>query len=316
MNPASSSDGTTLSRSETGRGLLTVSALAAVSVLIWSYLPILTVFYRRWDSDPQYSHGCLIPFMAVGLVWLRGIPKGDRELRPSWTGLLVLASALVLRSWAAHYYFEWLEWISFIPAVTGVLLLTVGLKILRHVWPSVALLVCMIPLPYRAEVAILQPLQNVATQLSTVVLQTMGFAARHEGHVVWIGETAIGIAQACSGLRMLTGFFALAFAITVVTDSSAWKRVLVLLSAVPVALICNVVRITGTGTVFALTGSVEWQEISHDWLGWAMPALGLAALWAELRLLDAIVIEEPVTDSSQSPTAGTGSRLSGQPIVT
>src|SRR5207253_599308 len=91
-----------------------------------------------------------------------------------------------------------------------------GWRALHWARPSLAFLLFMIPLPYRVEVALAQPLQRVATVSSTYVLQTLGFMSFSEGNVIRLGETRIGVVEACSGLSMLLIFFALATAVCLV----------------------------------------------------------------------------------------------------
>lgn len=287
------------------------AAVATAALLAWSYWPVLVVFHRRWSSDPQYSHGFLIPLMALGLIWLRGLPDEAKRLQPSWLGLPLLAVGLGLRLWGAWFYFEWLEWISLIPSVAGVCLMTCGTKTFRHTWPSIAFLVFMIPLPWRLEVSLLQPLQNCATECATFLLQTLGFASSSQGNVVWIGETAVGVAQACSGLRMLTVFVALATAIAVIVERGLFDRAVILLSAVPVAIVCNVFRVTVLAVVFTSIPDETIRSTSHDALGWAMPLLGLMILWGELKLIDALFVPVEADETLSRATPA-----SHHPVVT
>lgn len=282
---------TTLHPRERPVGPIALGAFALTS-LVWCYWSVLLSFYQRWNTDPQYSHGWMVPLMAVGLVWLRGIPEQDRVLRPDWRGLPLMMAGLAMRHWAAACYFEWIEWVSLVPVAAGVCLTVAGVRVFRHTWTSIAFLVFMIPLPYRIEVLILPPLQNLATEIATFTLQTLGLVARAEGNVVWIGDTAVGIAQACSGLRMLTGFVALSVAVSLAAETEWWKKMLIIASAIPVALICNAARVTVTGFVYSSTSDEAIRNSVHDWLGLAMPALGLALLWGERCFLDALIVEE------------------------
>ena len=261
---------------------------AATAAGFWCYWDILQVFARRWSTDPQYSHGPLIPILALGFVWLRREAITDWAFQPSWWGLPFLIIGCGLRIWAAVYYFEWIEWVSILPVVTGVCLLAAGPKLTKSLWPSIAVLAFMIPLPYRAEVWLLQPLQNLATGLALNLLQTIGYLAHAEGNVLWVNGTAVGVTEACSGLRMLTGFVALAFTLVLFVDRPRGMQIILLASSVPVALICNLVRITITAIVYASTGSETAQNICHDSFGWGMTLLGVGLLWCELQLLDTL----------------------------
>ena len=107
---------------------------------------------------------------------------------------------------------------SFVPAVVGVFLLVGGWKTIRWAGPAIAFLIFMFPLPGFLDARLLAPLQKVATLSSTYLLQTMGIPSYSEGNRIVIGEVQLGVVEACSGLRMLTIFVALAVAITLVTD--------------------------------------------------------------------------------------------------
>jgi exosortase len=219
-------------------------------------------------------------------------------MRPTWWGLPLLIGGLAVKSIGAHFYFEWLESVSIIPTVAGVCLMLSGGRLFRRLWPAVVFLVFMIPLPYRVEVSVLHPLQNLATIVTTFALQTLGYAARHAGNVVWIGETPVGIAEACSGLRMLTGFLALAVAIAFVADRERWKRIVLLASALPVALICNITRVTLMGVIHSWTDRSSVHSTLHDVLGWLMPLGAVALLWGELKLLDNLFVEKDTAENT------------------
>jgi exosortase len=280
-----------------------VAAAAALLSLLWLYWPLLQGFARRWESDPQYSHGPMIPLVAIGIVWMRGIPKDSQQLHPTWWGLPLLITGLILKFVGGHFYFEWVESVSLIPAVAGVCLMLSGLRLFRSLWPAVVFLLFMMPLPYRVEFSVLQPLQNLATTASTFALQTLGFASRHEGNVVWIGTTPVGVAEACSGLRMLTGFCALAVAAAFVVDRERWKRICLLLSAIPVALICNIFRVTLMGVVHAVTDDSGIHSTLHDVLGWLMPVGAVTLLWGELWMMDCLFVVDDDSPEGQDLNA-------------
>lgn len=282
----------------------------ALAAVVWSCWPMLTLFYSRWDSDPMYSHGYLVPLMAVGLVWLRGVPAKDRELKPSWFGLPLLLVGLTVRHYAATWYFEWVEWIALLPIVAGVALTISGWRLFRHLWPAIAFLVFMIPLPYRAEILIQQPMQGLVTASSTFILQTLGLAAHSQGNVVVVSGIPIGIAEACSGLRMLTGFLALSVAAALVIDRDLIRKSLLLSSAVPIALACNIVRVTATSLVYAKTGSQHWQEVCHDGFGFLMPVMGGLLLCGTLKLLDLLFVDE-ASGAETLPIEDTGEAFAG-----
>jgi exosortase len=148
----------------------------------------------------------------------------------------------------------------------------------------------MIPLPHRIETALSLPLQRVATTASTYVLQTIGQPAVAEGNVIIINNARIGVVEACNGLGMLVLFFAVATAVAIVVRRSWLEKIIIVASAVPIALVANVLRITATGFLHATVGGPWVDRFFHGFAGWLMMPAALALLWLELQVLSRAII--------------------------
>jgi exosortase len=273
-------------------GILTAGSLGLA--LLWSYWPTLNTMVERWWSDPQYSHGFLVPVFAAAVLWARRALWNAARWRPSWWGLPVLATALAMRVVAATTGIEPLDALSLLPALVGVVLLAGGASLLRWSWPALAFLAFMLPLPFTIEAALAQPLRRVATVVSTYALQTLGCPAFSEGNVILIEENRLGVAEACSGLGMLLTFFALSTAFALVVQRPLADRLVLVASAIPVAVAANVARITATGLAYYAWGqhSAAAHAILHDMAGWLMMPLALLLLWGELRLMSRLFVEQ------------------------
>jgi len=264
------------------------AALAAV-VVLWASWPAVLDMVSRWSHDPRYSHGFLVPAFSVALLWVRrDMLEG---LRPSSWGLALVAAGTALKLVGLYVWIEWLDKASLLPSLAGLFVLLGGWHCLRWAWPSVAFLVFMIPLPYRVEYQLGQPLQRVATAASTYALQTLGLPAVADGFVIMIDDARIGVVEACNGLGMLFMFFAFTTAATFVIDRRPLDKALIFLSAVPISLAANVARITLTGFLHATAGGNAADAFYHDLAGWLMMPLALAALWAEMALLSRLFVE-------------------------
>lgn len=268
---------------------------------------LVFAFWNELDSrgamqfwnNPKYSHGWLVPIFTVILLWMRYEPFGPVTALERWAGFGLLASGIAVRLAATHYSSHVVEMMSFVPSVAGVFLLMGGWKMLRWAGPAVAFLIFMFPLPGFLDTQLLAPLQRLATRASTFVLQTMGVPSYAEGNVIYIGEMQLGVVEACSGLRMLTIFIALSFAIVLVTDRPLWERIVIVLSSIPIALVSNIVRIVVTALLYQTVGA-EWVDrVFHDLDGWLMMPFALGLLYVEFQILSHLVIDDSQTGPLQ-----------------
>jgi exosortase len=263
-----------------------------LTATLWAYWSSLGIMSHKWAHDPQYSHGYLVPLFSIALLWMRRGMLDATKLKPSWWGLPVIFAAVALRLGGAYYFFEWFDFLSLIPMLLGICLLLGGWHALQWTWPAILFLVFMIPLPYTLEAALRGPLRQIGTLVSTYVMQTIGLPALAEGNVIVVNEARIGVVEACSGLRMLVIFFALSAAVALLSQRTLWERFLILASAIPIALISNITRIAVTGILHVTVGSKVADLVFHDLAGWLMIPLALGLLWAELALLDRLLIRE------------------------
>jgi len=256
----------------------------------WVYWPTLLDCFQRWTTDPRYSHGYLVPVFSAYLLWSwrQQFPK-EAYRGQNW-GLVLLGFGLGISFLGTYLFLNSLNGISLLPCVAGLTVLLGGWSVLRWSWPAIAFLLFMLPLPFSVETALANPLQRIATIASTYVLQTLGFMAFSEGNVICLDEIRIGVVEACSGLSMLMLFFALSTALTLIIHRSRVEKGLMLLSAIPIALIANITRITVTAILHKTVGSAVADLVFHDLAGWLMIVLALGLLGIELRVLSWVLV--------------------------
>jgi exosortase len=266
--------------------------------VLWAYAPTLTTLVRRWIAEPRHSHGFVVPALALVVWWVRHTSperqRRDREYRPSWWGLGLLAGAALLRLAGAYFYIDWFDGLSLLPVILGFCLLAGGWPLFREAAPAVGLLVFMLPFPFQVEGMLSAPLQHLATVTSVYFLQTFGLPAVAEGNVIAIDDLKIGVLEACNGLGMLSVFFAISTAVALLLRRPLLDRMVVFLSAIPVGVLLNLVRITATGLVYAAVGDRAAQSFFHELAGWLMMPFALAALWLELVVLDRLFVPQPL----------------------
>ena len=156
----------------------------------------------------------------------------------------------------------------------------------------------MIPLPYFLETMLARQLRQIATLTSVYSIQTIGLPALAEGTNIKLNEHTLRVAPECSGLGMLLVFFALSTGIVLVSKRPWVDKLVILASAVPIAVIANIVRITVTAVLSEYSYTKAAQMVIHDWAGYFMMVVGLGLLWLELKLLGKLLIVEK--DRSES----------------
>ncbi len=281
-------------RVSTGPLAVVLPGLLVSACFAWAFASTLTDLVHVWQTNDQYSHGFLVPGFALVLLWLRRDKLDRTALRPGLViGGLLLALGLGLRLAGVYWYFLWLDTFALVPCVAGLCWLLGGRVAWRWAWPAVLYLIFMIPLPYRLSTALSAPLQSLATTVSTFLMQTIGLPALSEGNVVVLNEARLNVIEACSGLRMLVVFVALSAAMALLTRRPLLDKIILLVSAIPIAVMSNILRITATGILHETTSSETANLFFHDLGGWLMMPLGLLFLAGEVKILSHLFIDPP-----------------------
>jgi exosortase len=272
-----------------GEGRLAITFAGAIAVaIVWAYWPTLTRFVHEWDRQPDYSHGYLVPVISAGFIWARRGSFPRASLRPSMWGLAALALAGLLRVVAGIFYLDPIDGWTLPLTIAGAVLLIGGTQV--FLW-SLPFLWFMVPIPYSAERWLSVPLQAIATKLSTASLVILGQPAIAEGNVITLDDHQLFIEEACSGLRILVGIFALAFAFVLFSRWSWWQKTIVLVSALPVAIVANVGRIVCTALLQQYVSSEAADKFSHDLAGFVMIPVAAFLFWCVLVYLSRLLPE-------------------------
>lgn len=284
----------------------TIGFGAAIAIL---FRELLVGCISRWTTEPQYSHGFAIPLMALGLGWYSRSKFLPGVARSNIFGLSMIVSGIIGHVAAVYFYVEAIDAMSFVVTACGTALLIWGRRAFAALWPSVLFLGFMLPLPFQIERALSDPLQVLGASEAAWYIQTCGIPAIAQGNIILMGDAQLGVAEACSGLRMLMVFFAISTAAVIVSKRTVWEKMLILFSALPIALICNVLRIVATAIAHQSLGREMADLVFHDVSGWLMMPLAMLLLFLELKLLDFLFIEPG------NARPGVTYHVSTQPIV-
>jgi exosortase len=271
-----------------------------LAAVLWSYWTTLLQLAERWSIDPQYSHGFLVPVFAAVILWL----KRPTTLvgKPDWRGLVILVVSLLPRWFAARRDQASLDGLCLVGSLLGIALLVGGRELFRWTWPSILFLGFMVPLPFGVTESVAIPLRRFATLGATYLLQTLGYPALADGNIVQIDDLRFDVVHACSGLGMLMTFVALATALALAVAGPKLERILLVVSAIPIAVLANVLRITLTAVAVVSFGLKQHHQTVDMVVGIGlMMPLALVLLWTEYKFLQRLLIPVAAVDPLQVP---------------
>ncbi|MBN2022626.1 MAG: exosortase/archaeosortase family protein [Pirellulales bacterium] len=264
-----------------------VTAFALVAVLAavvnWETMAWLV---GMWWHSADYTHGFFVIPFACLLLWDRRDMLAEVDLEGSLWSIPFLAIGGGLAWYASYEYRLTGAALAMVPLLLGVVLLLGGWKALQWAWSAIVFLVFMVPLPGAVAGLLRLKLQLFGTQVSVFTLQTLGMPAVAEGNLIILPNSQpLEVADACSGIRMLMLFFAACIgAAFYLRREIMLIRVLIALSAIPIAIISNVVRITVTAFLHQAVSQALADRVFHDLAGWFMMPLAIVILWAETAL--------------------------------
>lgn len=272
-----------------------------LGVSVWSYWSTMVSLFKDWQRNDDYSAGQLVPLIALFLIWRERNRLRKCRLKPCWIwGIALLLVAQAARAFGLLFMYESAERYSLVLTAGALVLMVAGRQVFRTVSWILLFLFLMVPLPGRVHNLISGPLQNVATTGSVFVLEAIGPRVSQQGNVVMLNETTpMAVAEACSGLRMLTAFVIVAAFVAYMVKRPRPQKAFLFLSSIPVAVMCNITRLCVTAALFTLVGAEAGQKFFHDFAGLAMMPAAALLLFAELWLMDKLIVPKPSLQHEQ-----------------
>lgn len=254
----------------------------------WSFLPDIRDLAGVWQSSDEYSSGMLVPFIAGGIFYSR-IKNGSLKPKTDWSALLLLVIAQVIRIAGILLMSAFLMRTGLLLGIFSILLLLLGRKICLKNYALFLFMLLMVPLPNSVHSMISPLLQKWATQSAVFILEACGYQIMTEGNIININGTQVAVAEACNGLRMITAFFVTSGLIALIIHRPGWQKAIIVLSTLPIALVCNTIRLVVTSIAFTMINAAEWEKLFHDFGGFAMMPLAVGLVIAELAFMNLLI---------------------------
>jgi exosortase len=254
-----------------------IGILAAVS--LWLYWTTISHLVRQWWSDPNFSHGFFVPLFAAFVIWQERDRLAALPRRPSWSGLGIVALALTLLIIGQLGAELFLARFSLLVLLAGTIVLFAGWNFFRALLFPWAFLLLMIPIPSLIFNQITFPLQLQASRVATFALRVFGVPILREGNIINLPAMSLEVAEACSGIRSLMTLLTLAIIYGYLAERRVGVRWILALSAIPIAIVANSVRIIGTGLLVQYWNPEKAEGYFHASWGLIIFVLSLLMLY-------------------------------------
>jgi len=291
---------------------VTKTSWSSLEKTAWIKLAVIAFFFcalfwnnitdtvSMWAHDDSWSHGFLIPLFSLYLLNRRKSDILSIEAKPSITGLAAMVLLILVYIFnIVQLRYAYGEPLTMLATMCAVALFMCGWKLMKYLWLPIAYLFFSIPVPTRLYREITTPLRYIAAQFATAFLNIIpGINATSRGVVIDVLykgvpiESALDVAEACSGMRLLMAFLALGVAMAYLHERPMWQKITLLLCTIPIAVVCNIVRVTVTACIHIFIGSQYATGIYHDTLGLLMLPLAFGLYWGLSWFMEQLFVTE------------------------
>jgi exosortase D (VPLPA-CTERM-specific) len=260
------------------------TGLVILATMVFLFDRGLILVARQW-SDPEYSHGWLIPVVTLFILWSRRGPILAERGSGAWLGVALVALALGVLLLAEMAFVRRGPFLAMIALLIGLGYAALGRRAMRWALLPLLFLIFAFPLPGSVYVPLTTKLQLISSEIGAFMLRAMGISVYLDGNVIDLGSFQLQVAEACSGLRYLFPLASFGFLCAWLYRAPFWAKGLVLLSVVPITIVTNSGRIALTGVFMELGYEDLAQGLMHDIEGWMIFIVALSMMFALMWLL-------------------------------
>lgn len=285
--------------------------LAISFAIVFAYATVLVKLFTDWWNDENYSHGLLIPFIIGYILWTQRDRLARASVRPS---LLLGGAAIVFALfalWAGVAGAElYTQRLSLILLLTGITVYFWGFSLLRVLLVPLGLLFLAMPIPAIVFNKIAFPLQLFASRCAVWSMSMLGIPVLRQGNIIELkplnsfDTKKLEVVEACSGIRSLMTLMTLAVVFAYFTHTPSgdppssgkrfgwlrsywfWRSAIIVVSAVPIAILTNAFRVSGTGVLAHYYGTAVADGFFHSFSGWAIYIAAFIMLFGIGMILD------------------------------
>lgn len=285
-----------------------------LGILGYAYIDELSRIVTAWES-PEYSHAYLIPFISLFIVWQNYEKIQQTEFKGAWSGVVVLLfGAFLMFAGELSTLYIIIQY-AFLIVLCGLIISFTGVSRFYLFLVPVFLLFFTIPLPSFLYNGLSSYLQLISSSIGVAVIRLFGISVYLEGNVIDLGSYKLQVVEACNGLRYLFPLITLSVIASYFYNDKFWKKVIIVLSALPITVLMNSIRIGIIGVLVEYWGIAMAEGFLHDFEGWIIFMACFSILLLEMWLLanissrrslgDVLNVEIPSRKSSLKERAAT-----------
>lgn len=275
--------------------------LAGILLATVAYWDGLTELVDRWTRQEEYSHGFLIPFVSLWLLWRRRDALRVSLGKPSWWSIPIVGLAvgmLLLGELTAIFL---LVQLGFLIVLVGLVLAFGGTSLLRVTIFPILLLLFSVPPPYFVNAQFSWRMQLLSSWFGVEFLRFMGYSVFLEGNVIDLGVYKLQVVEACSGLRYLYPLMSVGFLMAYLYQGALRWRILLFLTTIPLTILMNSVRIAAVGVLVERWGSGMAEGFMHYFEGWVIFLVCLVLLVGVIWLVEFFGSRRPLMECLRFP---------------
>lgn len=268
--------------------------------------PVFCDWWKIWDEkDSYYSHGPLVPLIALFMIWINRKILAKTPIKPSWAGMVLLLISFPLHAISSLMGLRVMFMVTFFTLLFGLILLFFGWRIVKVIAIPLLFLITMIPIASGWLDARTADAQLVSATVAAKFLQWTGYAVERHGNII-SGDGLPGplrVASPCSGLRLLISLITFSWFFTYVIVAPKWKRAVLFLCSFPLSVFINSLRITMIGYVGFWIGTEEAMHSFHDYSGYIGLIVCFFILFGIARLMGCSQLETERQPASENQAA-------------
>jgi eight transmembrane protein EpsH (proposed exosortase) len=267
----------------------------AVLLLVWAavFSPVVPAMVGTWLNHSDNSHALLVPLIAMYFVWIKREELGRIEISGSAVGGLFLAGTLVVYLVSFVGGIAVFARLMIVFSLFGLLWSCMGWQVVRVLAFPLGFLVFMVPVPDSVLGMVSFPLQLLATKIAAGAIQFCSIPVYREGNMLYFVHAQLEVAEACSGIRSIISLTMLSVIFAHLSGNGWWRKALLIFSAIPIAMLANILRVSGTGILAHFFGNKVARGFLHEFSGLAIFVFGLVLLFLVFNLLNRIGNSNP-----------------------